>query len=82
MLTCQLGEPLGEANRNPAERIYHQYTENIEKESETLAAFILDPDIYDFLALLQTRAIPVKKIPNILSEFSEISQVLSKLKKA
>ena len=65
-------------------KFYQSYnpTENLEKESETLAAFILDPDIYDFLALLQTRAIPVKKIPNILSEFSEISQVLSKLEKA
>lgn len=63
---------------------YQSYnpTENLSQESELLADFLLDPDLYDFLALLQTRAIPVKKIPHILSEFSEMDKVLEKLKEA
>ncbi|WP_371805163.1 hypothetical protein [Candidatus Lokiarchaeum ossiferum] len=65
-------------------KFYQNYnpTEKINEESELLADFLLDPDIYDFLALLQTRAIPVKKIPHILSEFSEMDKVLAKLKEA
>jgi hypothetical protein len=51
------------------------------KESEMLAHIVLNPDIYDLLALLQTRAYPVKKIPNVISEFNLLTDVLDRLEK-
>ncbi len=48
-------------------------------ESETLAQYLMDPDIYDFLALLETHSYPMKKIPNVLSEFTNVKYVLNKL---
>ncbi|QEE17319.1 hypothetical protein DSAG12_03152 [Promethearchaeum syntrophicum] len=48
-------------------------------ESEKLAKIILDPDIFDLLALLNTKAYPVKKLPNVLSNFAQLDDVLKKL---
>jgi len=49
------------------------------KESEKLAKIILDPDIFDLLALLNTKAYPVKKLPNVLSNFAQLDDVLKTL---
>jgi len=48
-------------------------------ESEKLAKIILDPDIFDLLALLNTKAYPVKKLPNVLSNFAQLDDVLKTL---
>jgi len=48
-------------------------------ESEKLAKIILDPDVFDLLALLNTKAYPVKKLPNVLSNFAQLDDVLKTL---
>ena len=47
-----------------------------------MAKLLLDPDVFDFLALLKTRAYPLKKLPNVLSSFSDINDVLATLVEA
>ena len=49
------------------------------KESEKLAKIIMDPDIFDLLALLNSKAYPVKKLPNVLSNFAQLDDVLKTL---
>ena len=63
------------------QKFYTEYNPfaDLEKESEVLAKFLLDPDVFDFLALLKTRAYPLKKLPNVLSSFSDINDVLAQL---
>ncbi len=53
--------------------------EDLYAESEKLAKIILDPDIFDLLALLNTKAYPVKKLPNVLSNFAQLDDVLKTL---
>jgi hypothetical protein len=63
------------------QKYYTEYNPFVDlaKESESLSKFLLDPDVFDFLALLKTRAYPLKKLPNVLSSFSDINDVLAKL---
>ncbi len=57
---------------------YNPFTD-LYAESEKLAKIILDPDIFDLLALLNTKAYPVKKLPNVLSNFAQLDDVLKNL---
>ncbi len=54
---------------------------NINVESKFLAKFLLDPDLFDFFALLKEKHFPVEKIPKISSEFANSSAVLEEMKK-
>jgi len=54
---------------------------NINEESRFLAKFLLDPDLFDFFALLKEKYFPVEKIPKISSEFANSSAILEEMKK-
>ena len=40
------------------------------------------PDVFDLLALLNTKSYPVKKLPNVLSNFAQLDDVLKTLQEA
>jgi len=53
----------------------------VNEESRFLARFLLDPDLFDFFALLKEKYFPAEKIPKISSEFSNSTDLLNELKK-
>ncbi len=53
----------------------------INEESRFLAKFLLDPDLFDFFALLKEKYFPVEKIPKITSEFANSKTILEELTK-
>jgi hypothetical protein len=59
---------------------YDPYTEPLENKRK-LAAIILNPDIYDFFALLRNNFYPLDKIPKIFSDFAVTEILLDNLKK-
>ncbi len=50
------------------------------EETHRLASFLLDPDIYDNIALMRSKFYPRDKIPNIFSEFANTEAILTQLK--
>ena len=59
---------------------YDPYTEPLENKRK-LAAMLLNPDIYDFFALLRNNFYPLDKIPKIFSDFAVTEILLDNLKK-
>ncbi|MFX0187821.1 MAG: hypothetical protein ACFE8A_08800 [Candidatus Hodarchaeota archaeon] len=59
---------------------YDPLTEPIE-ETRKLAAILLNPDIYDFFALLRSNYYPFDKIPKVFSDFAVTEILLDNLKK-
>ncbi len=72
--------------------LFSKYTEKIEsfftnyditkqtiEETKKLAGQLLNPDIYDFLALMKSNYYPLDKIPKIFSEFADSEQILDNL---
>ena len=59
---------------------YDPLTEPVEK-TRKLAAILLNPDIYDFFALLRTNYYPLDKIPKVFSDFAVTEILLDNLKK-
>jgi len=59
---------------------YDPVTESIEN-TRKLAAILLNPDIYDFFALLRSNYYPLDKIPKIFSDFAVTDILLENLKR-
>ena len=59
---------------------YDPLTEPIE-ETRKLASILLNPDIFDFWALLRSNYYPVDKIPKVFSDFAVTEILLDNLKK-
>lgn len=57
---------------------YDPNTQSIE-ETQSLAALLLDPDIYDNIALMRSKFYPRDKIPNIFSDFADSLNIIDKL---
>ena len=51
------------------------------EDKRKLAAMLLNPDIYDFFALLRNNFYPIDKIPKIFSDFAVTEILLENLKK-
>ena len=49
------------------------------EETQSLAALLLDPDIYDNIALMRSKFYPRDKIPNIFSDFADSLNIIDKL---
>ncbi|MHA1341189.1 MAG: hypothetical protein ACTSRZ_14400 [Promethearchaeota archaeon] len=62
---------------------YENYdpVENSEEESETLGHLILEPDMYDLIALLSNRSYMLEKMPKVISPFSDPHEIIDKLLK-
>ncbi len=58
---------------------YNPYTEPIE-ETKKLASILLNPDIYDFFALMRNNFYPLDKIPKVFSDFAVTEILLDNLK--
>lgn len=50
------------------------------EETKKLASILLNPDLYDNLVLMRNKFYPSDKIPNIFSEFVNVSEILDDLK--
>lgn len=59
---------------------YDPLKEPIE-ETRKLASILLNPDIYDFFALLRSNYYPLDKIPKVFSDFAVTDILLDNLKK-
>jgi len=59
---------------------YDPVTEPIEN-TRKLASILLNPDIYDFFALLRSNYYPLDKIPKVFSDFAVTDILLENLKK-
>jgi len=59
---------------------YDPVTESIEN-TRKLAAILLNPDIYDFFALLRSNYYPLDKIPKVFSDFAVTDILLENLKR-
>lgn len=59
---------------------YDPLTEPVE-ETRKLASIILNPDVYDFFALLRSNFYPLDKIPKVFSDFAVTEILLDNLKK-
>jgi hypothetical protein len=59
---------------------YDPYSEPIE-ETRKLASILLNPDIYDFFALMRQNYYPLDKIPKVFSDFAVTEILLDNLKK-
>ncbi len=57
---------------------YNPNEQEIEKVKK-LAKLLLNPDMYDFLALMRENYYPLDKIPKILSEWAETNKILETL---
>ncbi|MFX1258302.1 MAG: hypothetical protein ACFFAN_10605 [Promethearchaeota archaeon] len=58
---------------------YNPITEPIE-EKKKLASILLNPDLYDFFALLRNNFYPMDKIPKVFSDFAVTDIILNNLK--
>lgn len=60
---------------------YTDYIQNVDyvEESKLLSRFLLNPDINDLLALLGNRSYAREKMPKVMSEFSDVEQVIEDL---
>ncbi|MFX1446231.1 MAG: hypothetical protein ACFFHV_22770 [Promethearchaeota archaeon] len=58
---------------------YDPYTEPKE-ETKKLASILLNPDIYDFFALMRNNFYPLDKIPKVFSDFAVTEILLDNLK--
>ncbi|MFX1338482.1 MAG: hypothetical protein ACFFDK_07720 [Promethearchaeota archaeon] len=58
---------------------YDPYTEPRE-ETKKLASILLNPDIYDFFALMRNNFYPLDKIPKVFSDFAVTEILLDNLK--
>ncbi|MHA1805535.1 MAG: hypothetical protein ACTSU4_13540, partial [Promethearchaeota archaeon] len=58
---------------------YDPITQSIE-ETKQLASLLLDPDIYDNIALMRSKFYPRDKIPNVFSDFADTEKMLERLK--
>ncbi|MHA1776383.1 MAG: hypothetical protein ACTSWC_06385 [Promethearchaeota archaeon] len=60
---------------------YENYSpfEKMDEESNIFAHLLLEPDTFDFLALLRNKAYPLKKIPRVISQFSQMREILDRL---
>ena len=58
---------------------YDPYTE-LQEETKKLASILLNPDIYDFFALMRHNFYPLDKIPKIFSDFAVTEILLDNLK--
>jgi len=58
---------------------YNPYTQPVE-ETKKLASFILNPDLYDFFALMRNNYYPLDKIPKILSDWADRELIIGELK--
>ncbi|MGV9173777.1 MAG: hypothetical protein ACOC35_14615 [Promethearchaeia archaeon] len=54
--------------------------EQTPEEIKKLAGILLNPDIYDFFALMRSKYYPLNKIPKILSQWAETDMILNELK--
>ncbi|MBA7602484.1 hypothetical protein ES703_09573 [subsurface metagenome] len=59
---------------------YDPYAEPFEN-TKKLASILLNPDVYDFFALMRSNHYPLDKIPKIFSEFAVTEILLDNLKK-
>ena len=59
---------------------YDPYTE-LSEETKKLASILLNPDIYDFFALMKQNFYPMDKIPKVFSDFAVTEILLDNLKK-
>lgn len=50
------------------------------EQTKRLASILLNPDIYDFFALMRSKYYPLNKIPKILSQWAETDMILNELK--
>jgi len=58
---------------------YNPHLQSIQ-ETKKLASFLLNPDIYDFFALMRNNYYPLDKLPKILSAWANTSMILDELK--
>ncbi|GAB4312213.1 MAG: hypothetical protein Kow0069_12890 [Promethearchaeota archaeon] len=63
------------------EKFYSSYDpfSSLDEEGRTLARFLLDPDVYDFLGLLSEKYFPRKKVPKVTSEFTTSENLIDEL---
>ncbi|MFO8019227.1 MAG: hypothetical protein R6U96_11365 [Promethearchaeia archaeon] len=50
------------------------------EETKRIASILLNPDIYDFFALMRSKYYPLDKIPKILSQWADTEMILDELK--
>ncbi len=85
-------ETLNRLKESQKSFLFSKYTENVEKfftnydinkqtvdETRKLASALLNPDVYDFLALMKSNYYPLDKIPKIFSEFADSDVILDNL---
>lgn len=74
---------VGPAYLKMVRRFYETYEPfaDLVGESRRLAQFLLDPDLYDFLGLLEGNFYPKVKLPSISSGFSNENELLERLVK-
>lgn len=72
---------IGQKYLEEIKNFYENYNpfDKINEESRKLALYLLDPDIFDFLALMRTKPYPREKIPKVVSSFSNLESVLNSL---
>ncbi|MHA1339714.1 MAG: hypothetical protein ACTSRZ_06170 [Promethearchaeota archaeon] len=77
-------ESIGAEYLKRLEEFYSSYLDNTDfhEESKLLASFILNSDVYDLLALLASRTYAKEKMPKVLSEFSDMNEILKQLEEA
>ncbi|MHA1342716.1 MAG: hypothetical protein ACTSQG_01910 [Promethearchaeota archaeon] len=57
---------------------YNPNTQSLE-EIKKIASLLLNPDIYDFIALMRNNYYPLDKIPKILSDWADTEMILDEL---
>jgi len=77
-------EIIGKEYFKRLEEFYSNYLDNtnFHDDSKLLASFILNSDIYDFLALLSNRVYAKEKMPKVMSEFSDMDKIMKQLEEA
>ncbi len=75
---------IGPAFNEAINKYYQSYDPfgDLEAEAQKLARLLLNPDIYDFLALIKERVFPEEKIPKMTSDFSSSQEILTRLLEA
>ncbi|HMF33101.1 MAG TPA: hypothetical protein VKK79_16875 [Candidatus Lokiarchaeia archaeon] len=67
--------------RDAVNQFFSQYDPfaNVNEESKTLAKFLLDPEVYDFLAMLKNKSYVKEKVASIIADFTDPEKILQAL---
>ncbi|GAB4324311.1 MAG: hypothetical protein Kow0069_29870 [Promethearchaeota archaeon] len=76
--------PVRAAHKKLVDDYFSSYDpfDNLSEESRLLALCVVDPELYDFMALLRAKPYPLEKIKTIASDYSSVEGLLEPLVEA